>query len=267
MKLAISNIAWDQHDDHEILTGLRDRGVLGIEVAPTKVWPEWKGADPKQAALYRSKLSSLGFDIPAMQAILFGRPELQLFDRDCYDSFYDHIKVVADLAAELGAAVLVFGAPKNRVRGQLSTRDAMFQAADFFREAAEICQQRHCCIGLEHNPVGYGCDFVTNVADARELVDLVDHPGFKLHLDSAGIHMCGQSIDKVIKGAGEFVHYHISEPMLEAVAGGEVDHEQAAKSLVDIDYSGWVSIEMKQVSDTDIIYRSVARATSCYVDS
>lgn len=266
MKLAISNIAWDKHDDPEILSGLCDRGVRGIEVAPTKIWPEWKGANAKQAGLYKQHLSSLGLEIPAMQAILFGRPELQLFDKNSHKAFLDHIKNVADLAAGFGARVLVFGAPKNRVRGQLSMRDAMTQAADFFHQAAEICQQRHCCIGLEHNPVEYACDFVTNVADARELVDLVDHPGFQLHLDSAGIYMCGPDMSKVIRDAGKFVHYHISEPMLEAVAGGEVDHQLAAESLRVVQYTGWVSIEMKSTADTEILYQSVDEAVSCYVE-
>lgn len=220
----------------------------------------------EQAALYRQRLSSLNLEIPAMQAILFGRPDLQLFDRDCYGAFFEHITAVADLAAGFGARVLVFGAPKNRLRGQLSSSDAMLQAADFFHLAAEICHQRQCCIGLEHNPVAYGCDFVTNVADARKLVDMVDHPGFQLHLDSAGIHMCGSDIGDVIASAGEFVHYHISEPMLEALADGEVDHERAAITLNNIAYSGWVSIEMKLVSGAELLYRSVDKAVSCYAE-
>ena len=197
MKLAISNIAWQQHDDAEILSGLRDRGVRGIEIAPTKIWPEWQGANSEQAALYRRQLLDEGFEVPAMQAILFGRPELQVFDSSSHAAFVDHIKLVADLAAALGVKVLVFGAPKNRVRGQLSTHDAMTRAADFFRDVAEVCHSRECCIGLEHNPVEYGCDFVTNVADAKELVSRVDHPGFQLHLDSAGIHMCGPDMSDV----------------------------------------------------------------------
>jgi sugar phosphate isomerase/epimerase len=266
VKLAISNIAWDRHDDPEILTGLTSAGVKGIEIAPTKIWPEWKGAGSKQAAIYKQHLSSLGLEIPAMQAILFGRPELQLFDPGSHGVFLDHMKSVADLAAGFGAGVLVFGAPKNRIRGQLSTRDAMLMAADFFRQAAEICHERNCCIGLEHNPVEYGCDFVTNVADARELVDMVDHEGFRLHLDSAGIYMCGPGLDSVIRSAGEFVHYHISEPMLEPVADGEVDHALASKSLKESGYKGWVSIEMKMVPDKDILYRSVAKAVACYVE-
>jgi len=266
MKLAVSNIAWEKHDDPEILSGLYERGVRGIEVAPTKVWPEWKGASQKQAALYRQHLSSLNLEIPAMQAILFGRPDLQLFDTTCYSDFLEHITAVADLAAGFGARVLVFGAPKNRLRGQLSYSDAMSRAAEFFHQAAEICHQRQCCIGLEHNPVAYGCDFVTNVADARKLVDMVDHPGFQLHLDSAGIHMCGSDIGEVIAGAGKFVHYHISEPMLEALAGGEVDHERAVSTLNNIAYSGWVSIEMKLVAGIEQLYHSVDKAVSCYVE-
>ncbi len=266
MKLSVSNIAWDQHDDPEILNNLRERGVTGIEVAPTKIWPEWLSANPQQATQYREKLSSEGFEIPAMQAILFGRPELRLFDQQCHKKFLDHIKKIADLAAALEAKVLVFGAPKNRVRGQLSSPEAMTRAVDFFHDAAEICHTRNCCIGLEHNPIEYGCDFITNVADAHELVNQVDHPGFRLHLDSAGIHMCGASMENVIRSAGKFVHFHISEPMLEPIMGGVVDHKNAAAALNNIGYTGWVSIEMKLVAEKEVLYQSIDKAVSCYVD-
>ena len=267
MKLSISNIAWNQHDDPEILAGLRERGVSGIEVAPTKIWPEWLNANPQQAAQYREKLSAEGFKIPAMQAILFGRPELQIFDQQTHTLFFDHIKNLADIATALGAKVLVFGSPKNRIRGQLSTHEAMLRATDFFHTAAEICHARDCCLGLEHNPVEYGCDFITNVADAHELVHQVDHPGFRLHLDSAGIQMCGSSMEDVIRSAGEFAHFHISEPMLEPVSGGVVDHRSAAATLKDIGYSGWVSIEMKMVTEKQTLYQSIDKAVACYVNN
>ncbi|MDH5612522.1 MAG: sugar phosphate isomerase/epimerase [Gammaproteobacteria bacterium] len=266
MKLSISNIAWDQHDDPEVLSGLRERGINGIEVAPTKVWPGWLDANPKRAAQYKEKLSAEGFKIPAMQAILFGRPELQLFDQHSHALFFEHIKKLADLAAALGTSVLVFGSPKNRVRGQLSNQEAMLRAADFFRDAAEICHERDCCLGMEHNPAEYGCDFVTNVADADELVQRVNHPGFQLHLDSAGIHMCGSNIGEVIRSTGNFAHFHISEPMLEPIAGGVVDHKNAADTLNDIGYTGWVSIEMKLVAEKKVLYQSIDKVVSCYVD-
>jgi len=39
MKLAVSNIAWPREQDAAVADLLREHGVRGIEVAPTKVWP------------------------------------------------------------------------------------------------------------------------------------------------------------------------------------------------------------------------------------
>lgn len=257
MKLAISNIAWEQYDDPIILKLLRDSGVKGIEVAPTKLWKNWENASYKEAEKYKKAMQEQGFEVPAMQAILFGKPELQLFDKSSHVAFLEHIKLVADLANGFGSTVMVFGAPKNRQRGQTPYSEAMEIAAEFFYKAGEICVQHECCIGLEHNPVEYGCDFVTNVLDAKELVEKVNHPGFKLHVDSAGLHMCGGEISNMIKNAGEFVHYHISEPMLEPIFGGVVDQRKGIKTLCEINYQGWLSIEMKAATSIELLKKSI----------
>ena len=257
MKLAISNIAWEQHDDMTVLGALRANGVTGIEVAPTKVWPDWAGAKRQSAEQYRTRLANQGFEIPAMQAILFGKPGIQLLDIRCEKQFLDHMERVADIAAGFDAKVLVLGAPKNRRRGQMSMTESRGIAVEILRKAGKICVDRGCCIGLEHNPIEYGCDFVTNVADAREIVDNVGHPGVQLHLDSAGIHMCGGDINEIITGAGAFSHFHISEPMLEPVANGVVDHKSAIATLKALNYSGWVSIEMKQTKTFQLVIDSL----------
>ena len=100
----------------------------------------------------------------------------------------------------------------------------------FFYKIAEIGKSHHCCIGLEPNPVEYGCDFITNVSDAKELVTTLNHPAFKLHLDSGGIYMCGEELANIIQQAGEFEHYHISEPMLGPIYGGVVDQKNRNRS-------------------------------------
>ena len=123
--------------------------------------------------------------------------------------------------------------------------EAMKQAIDVMHSVGEICIRRGVCIGWEHNPPEYGCDFITNVAEARMLVDLIDSAGVKLHLDSAGMHMCGEDIGQTIRSAGEFVHYHASEPMLNWLDQTCVDHNAAGKALKEVGYSGWVSIEMR----------------------
>lgn len=259
MKIAISNIAWERHDDPRVLNTLRDYGVSGIEVAPTRIWPYWENANQQSAEIHRRRMADEGFEIPAMQAILFGMPDLHFFDTKSHKAFLEHMKLVADIGAGLGAEILVLGAPKNRKRGQIPVTLAMEKAKELLHKAGEICFDRGCCIGLEHNPIEYGCDFITNPADARELVDSINHPGVQLHLDSAGIHMCGGDIGTVIKSVVPFVHYHVSEPMLEPIAGGVVDHRKAFFTLSEIDYSRWVSVEMKQPKEFELVGSSLMR--------
>ena len=108
MRLAVSNIAWEKHDDPKILKILKDHGVSGIEIAPTKIWNNWSGASSKKAEAYKKRMEEQGFELPAMQAILFGRPELQLFDSRSHPAFFDHITLLAELAYGFGSHVLVF---------------------------------------------------------------------------------------------------------------------------------------------------------------
>ena len=116
-KFAVSNIAWTSHDDPAIFALLQKYGVAGIEIAPSKIWPQWIGASQASAAEYRKRLADRGFCVPAMQSLLFGIPNLSVFDESSHARFLEHMKLVAEIAEGLGAKVLVFGSPKNRRRG------------------------------------------------------------------------------------------------------------------------------------------------------
>lgn len=252
MKLAVSNIGWLQHDDPAVLAMMREQGVTGIEVAPTKIWPDWEGANIQTAEAYRRFLVDEGFEVPALQAILFGRPHLQVFQPETHGEFLDHLRLVADLATGLGASVLVFGSPKNRRRGQLTPTEARSRAADFFRLAGDICVAAGCCIAIEHNPVEYFADFGTNVAEVDEFVRFCKHDGVQLHLDSSGLHLCGGDSSGILRQfAPNGVHYHASEPMLAPISGGVVDHKEFVGQLRRSDYQRWISIEMGKPSDDE----------------
>lgn len=265
MKLAISNIAWETHDDPAVLAVLRHCGVTGIEIAPTKIWPSWQGASAAAAAELRRSLNDEGFSVPAFQAILFGRNDLRVFDEGTWAAFDEHMRLVADLAAVMGAGVLVFGSPKNRRRGQLPMSQAVPTAVRLFQRLGSICAERGVTIGLEHNPPEYGCDFVTCAADAAELTAQVSSEGFALHLDAGGLHMCGGDIASVIRDVGPFVHYHASEPMLDnPVRAKSVDHAAAAGALTEVGYSGWVSLEMKGPNSPDDIRQALELVGQAY---
>ena len=136
--LAVSNIAWAPHEDEAIAAVLRREGVAGVELAPTKWREQPLEARVEEIAEYRRTWEDRGLRIVSLQSLLFGRPELQLFGSAAIRAaLADYLRRVIDFGAELGAHALVFGSPKNRLRGSLSIGEANDIAIPFFRQLGE----------------------------------------------------------------------------------------------------------------------------------
>lgn len=248
MKLAFSNIAWPAAAEEQILAALQAEGLTGIEVAPTKFWPNWNGASNASAAAYSEILAARGFVIPALQAILFAKPDLRLFGSDSErQQLADHLQMVAGLAVAFGAQSLVFGAPKNRQLGEVSSRHGFEQAREFFRAVARFYEQQGVCLCLEANPAQYACTFVTDSAEAARLVRAVASPGFGLHLDTACMSLAGEDLSVAIRSSADILrHFHVSEPFLESFSSPKIDHAAVAAMLRGAGYRGWISLEMRE---------------------
>ncbi|MFT5034088.1 MAG: D-psicose/D-tagatose/L-ribulose 3-epimerase [Bermanella sp.] len=50
-------------------------------MAPTKIWPDCYGASYRAAQDVRRRLEIDGFVVPALQAILFGKADFQVFNQ------------------------------------------------------------------------------------------------------------------------------------------------------------------------------------------
>jgi sugar phosphate isomerase/epimerase len=267
MKLSISNIAWDPHEEEDVISLLQNNGVSGIEIAPTKLWPDWTGADPVTARKFRTHLNEKGFKIPALQAILFGKPELQVFSNpETQTRLVTHINHVAELANALGAKVLVFGSPKNRDPGSRTPPQAMTEASAFFKEAGAACNNHGVQLCIEPNPKVYDCHFLTHWQEAAKMVSDVAHPGIGLHLDTACIYMESDDVIHAIQeSAGNIAHFHISEPNLSDFSDPKIDHAAIGKTLRDIHYDGWISIEMRRSSQPlNSIKEAISRVHEWY---
>jgi sugar phosphate isomerase/epimerase len=246
VKLAVSNIAWPAEADAQAFEALRAAGVDGIEVAPTRVWADWRFGDEDARAL-RAALARHGLAIPSLQAIVFNRPDVALFaDVDARRALIAHLKRVADLARVLGAGPMVFGAPRTRDRGELGAAEAFAQAVAVFREVGEYCAAAGVCLCIEPNPPDYGCNFVTDSREGARLVREVGSPGFRLHLDAAGMHLAGEDPAAAIEDNADVLeHVHASEPHLGPFNVLQVPHGAIARALASIGWRKWVSIEMR----------------------
>lgn len=248
MKLAVSNIAWQLDQEEEALALLRRVGISGIEVAPTRLWPDWKGTSVLAGKCHGERYRASGFSVLALQAILFGLPRHKLFGTDAErEDLLNHLLLCADLAVSIGARNLVFGAPKNRELNGISQGNAFEMAREFFSNIGSYYEKRNVCLCLEANPPQYACQFITNSRDAANLVRAVNSPGFGLHLDTACMHLANEDLPASIRTNFDVLrHFHVSEPFLASFKTPVIDHAQVAGTLRSLGYAAWISLEMRE---------------------
>jgi D-psicose/D-tagatose/L-ribulose 3-epimerase len=248
MRIAVSNIAWPAEMDAEAYARLAGLGVAGIEIAPTRVWPGWEGISSSAVKALRETIEAAGLRVSSVQSILFQKPELQLFGAG--PEFAEHLAMCAGLAAGMGAGAVVFGAPKNRDRGELSEEAAFERAVEVLGPIAEAYAAAGVALCWEANPAQYACNFVTQGREAARLVRAVGSSGLRLHLDTACAGMAGEDVSELVRENGDILaHFHASERMLGGFAEPSVGHVGAAEALREIGYAGWVAVEMRTQED------------------
>ena len=265
-RLAISNIAWEASEDAAVVPVLQREGVAGVEIAPTKWREKPFDASPAEIAAYRRAWEDRGLRVVSLQALLFGRPDLQLFaSAPSRAQLGEYLRRVIDFAAAVGAHAMVFGSPKNRVRGSLPMPDAMAIAADFLRDVGVYCAERGTTMCIEANPVEYGCDFITTTAEAVALCRAVNQPSVRVNVDLGGITMSHEDASAAITAARDVIgHYHASEPNL-AQIGAASSHREAGRALGEMGYAKWISIEMRAAGDNvAAVTRAIAKTKAAY---
>lgn len=247
MRLAISNIAWAPDHDEAVARVMRDAGVSGLEVAPTRGWNRPTDVTRDEALEYREKWAARGIEIVAMQALLYGRADLVVFgDSGQRRATLDYLARISRLAGWLGATNLVFGSPKNRRVDGVPLDEIRDSAVAFFREAGRTAAAEGVRLCIEPNPVEYECNFVTSAAEGLALVRDVGREGFGLHLDAGAMTLSGDDPARTFEECAESMyHFHVSELYLGPVGEGPVEHEAFATALRRADYGGWCSVEMR----------------------
>lgn len=267
MKLAISNLAWNSRDDIPVARLLQSIGVSGVELAPTKVWASPLNVSDMEVADYRQLWASFGIEIVAIQSLLFGHPELRMFETaEVRAQTLDYLMGVARLAGRLGATALVFGSPGNRLKGALSASAAASIAVPFFRALAAEASANGVVCCIEANPARYRADWILTTREAFALVEAVGHEGFGLNVDTGGMTLSGEDpTEALVHCAKAIRHFHISEPDLAPIGTGNVDHAQFAEALARTNYSGWRSIEMREpLPGSDVTLQTALAAARKY---
>ncbi len=264
-----SAIAWLPAEALEVAVLLRAEGAAGIEAAPGLFDRPLTEVTPRQVREVRTFWEGEGLPVRAMQALLFGRPELRLFGtEEERAALADYLRIVFRVAGGLGAGPLVFGSPKTRARGEMEPAAAFETAGRFFRQVAKDADAAGCVLCIEANAPDYGCDFVTTHEETSRLVKAVATPGFGLQVDTGVMRMNGESpadLAAILRAADvRPAHVHVSEPFLAPVEAATPFHRELAALLENLGYAGAVSVEMKRPESLPSLRSAVTSARATY---
>ena len=250
-KITFSHIAWAPDLEDELLSELIEHGLSCIEVAPLRTFGNPIVAAENDVIAKTDWYRDRGVVIGSFQALLFGALDVALFeDSDARARMQEWLIGVGRVAGWCGAGPMVFGSPKNRLKGELSHAKAMEIAVPFFREVGDACAGFGSCLVMEANPEAYGADFCTRLDQAAELVEAVNSPGFRLHVDAGGLALSGEDFAPVVRQSVHLIaHVHASQPNLGDWSEPHAVNQILADVLQEIGYDRTVAIEMRMQDD------------------
>lgn len=140
---------------------------------------------------------------------------------------------------------MVLGSPfqRNLLPG-VSHDQAMQHAANVLRPAMPVLAD--CGVTLALEPLGpEEGDFLRTAELGVELMQLVDSPQCRLHLDVKAMSSEEKPVVDIIRDCAEYVeHFHANDPNRRGPGMGEVDFAPIFQALRDIQYDKWVSVEV-----------------------
>lgn len=243
MRLAASNIAWGPAQDPVMYRTLAELGYRGLEIAPTRIFPEKPYERLEDASAFAGRLmSEHGLAVCSMQSIWYGMKQRIFGSPEEREELVRYTVKALGFAKAVGCTNLVFGNPKNRsLEGHGKARAGI----DFFKRIGDLAHEAGLVIALEPNPAIYGTDFLNTTAETAEYVREVGNPGLRMNLDFGTFLYNGEGMSVVEENLDIINHVHISEPNLAAIAESP-RHLDLARVLKGNGYGGYVSLEMRK---------------------
>lgn len=248
MRFAICNETFVDWEWERMLECISQLGYHGVEVAPfTLADRASEISDQRRRDLRNSALRS-GVPVIGLHWLLVKPEGLYVTTPDdavrnrTADYFVDLVRLCADL----GGSLLVIGSPKQRnLLPGITKAKAIGYAKEVFERALPEAERSGVTMAIE--PLTpRETDFINTAADGIELIQAINHPNFRLHLDVKAMSGSeSRPIPEIIRASAQYLHhFHANDPNLLGPGMGEVDHRPILRALKEIDYRGYVSVEV-----------------------
>lgn len=247
MRFAICNETFQDWPFDRAFHYAAELGYTGLEIAPFTIHTSAYEITPAKRAEVRRLADKAGLDIIGLHWLLAKTSGYYLTTPDdgVRRKTSDYLAELALLCRDLGGHVMVLGSPQQRnLLPGVTHEQGMNLAADCLRRAMPTLEE--CSVTLAVEPLGpKDGNFLLTADMGRQLCEMVGSPHCRLHLDCKAMASESKPIPQILREqAGLIEHFHANDPNLRGPGMGELDFLPIFQTLGEIDYRGWVSVEV-----------------------
>ncbi len=247
MKYAICNELYGDWPFEKSFAHASQLGYTGVEIAPFTIQANAFEISRQERQSVKAAAAEAGLEIVGLHWLLAKTEGLHLTHdaAEVRSRTADYVGELARLCRDLGGSVMVFGSPPQRnLPAGVNYETGFERAVEVFQKAAPVLED--CDVTLALEPLGpEEGNFLLTAESAIELARAVDSPNVKLHLDVKAMSTEISSIPDIIRDSKDWlVHFHANDPNRRGPGMGEVDFAPIFAALHEIEYDGWVSVEV-----------------------
>jgi sugar phosphate isomerase/epimerase len=227
---------------------LRRAGYQGIEIAPFTLAESPAAIGSAQRRDYRDVIQNEGLEFVGLHWLMVSPKGLHVSTPDdaLRQRSWRHIDQLIDLCADLGdGGVMVFGSPKQRdTQGVQTPADAVRRFTEGLASVAAHAEERGVTILVEALPHDQ-CDVINRLAEAVAVVNEVNSPAVRSMFDTHNAVDETEPHTSLIERFFPYIrHVHVNEIDGRHPGTGAYDFGAVLKTLREMQYSGWVSLEV-----------------------
>ncbi len=247
MKFSMCNEFCEGWDFEDVCCLAAEAGYAGVEVAPFTLADSVEQIPPAGRERISEQALEAGLEIVGLHWLLVKPEGLHLNSRDAQvrQRTVDYLRAEIEFCADIGGRKMILGSPKQRnVPPGQSYPEVWQRSVRVFRELAQQAGGRDVVLCIE--PLGPDeTNFVHTAAQARRLVEAVDHPNFRMMLDVKAMCRDEEPIPDIIRASADHLeHFHANDANRLGPGFGDTDFLPIAAALKEVGYDGYVSVEV-----------------------
>ena len=247
MRFAICNEIFQGWATDTVLEYCAEIGYQGIEIAPFTLAKSAGEISPSQRRSLRESAARAGVEICGLHWLLARTEGFHLNHPDAAvrERTARYLCDLVDCCADLGGKTLVLGSPQQRnVLPGLTASQARDFATQTLSEAVQRAETHELVICFE--PLSPAeTNFINTAAEAIAFAQQFNSAAMKIVLDVKAMCSEPEPIPNIIRQSWpHFAHFHANDKNLKGPGFGEVAFEPIAAALSEVNYQGWVSVEV-----------------------